>query len=70
MSSFLDGIGALLSKATDYFQGREERRRNEIESIQKEMSKLQEQPATVNSTARYAKLSARLRQLLDNAKNQ
>lgn len=59
-SAFLEGIGAVLSKAMGYVQGRSERRRNEIQAIEKELKELSRKPCSLVSTRRYEYLSARL----------
>jgi hypothetical protein len=69
MPGIIDAIGAVITKATDYIQGRSERRRNEISKIKREMDEISKKDPTAYLSERYAKLSKRLRVLQENASN-
>ena len=67
--SFLNGIGAVLTKATDWVPNRKEHRRNKIEKIKEQMDELLKVDSTPKLRKRYDKLSKRLAKLERDAKN-
>jgi len=60
MSGFLDGIGAVLSKVTNHFQGRIERLKNERERLLNERKKLMDGVPTSKSVNRIYAIDDRL----------
>ena len=67
--SFLSGVGAVLEKITNHIQGREERRRNEIDSLENERRELLEKEFTAKSAMRLQHINDRLSVLKRQAAN-
>jgi len=64
------GWGGFLDFVANWFPKRQEHRRNRIEDIKREMSKIQaRRPFIARDADRYAKLSEQLRKLEQQAKN-
>ncbi len=66
--SFLNGIGSLFSKVTNHIQDREERRRNEIDKLEKRQ-KFIERNRRNDLAGEYERNHLRLDELYQNAKN-
>ena len=54
------GILQILGKISEYIQGREERRRNQLDALRKEYDKLRKEPQTVRNTHRMLVILKRI----------
>lgn len=63
------GWGSLFGKIADYFQGRNERRRNQLDSLRKKYEKLLKQPQTPRNTKRMSDVLRRIGVLESQNKN-
>lgn len=61
--------GSVLGKIFDWVPGRNEHRRNQIDEIQKQMSKIQMGDYNTKQLKLYTSLAIKLRKLQDQAKN-
>ena len=64
-----ESIGKALGKATDYIQGRSERRRNDIDTLKRKIDDLEKQPSTSVNVKLMSGYLKRLRELEENAAN-
>jgi len=63
------GWGQFLGKISNYVQGREERRRNQLDSLRKEYEKLLKQPQNDKNTRRMERTLKRISVLENLNKN-
>jgi len=69
MPGFLDGIGAILIKVTDWIPGRKEKRLNDIEELEREIKDIKNLPCTDATQLKLERLTKRLSTLKRQAKN-
>lgn len=68
MSAFLDGIGAIVSKATQWIPSKKESYQNQIERLTDENAKLaQEEPLSAKTADRITTNLSRIKQLRSQA---
>ena len=63
------GWGQVFGKIADYIQGRDERRRNELEKLERERDEILKKPQSDRDTLRLTALIARIRVLEAQSKN-
>lgn len=63
------GWGQAIGKIADYIQGRDERRRNQLDSLRREYEKLLKEPQNDKTSKRMSAIMARMRVLEAQAKN-
>lgn len=69
MSAFLDGIGSIFSKVTDWIPGRREHIRNKIAELKKEQDELLKKPSSYDNVRRITTIAIELRKLEEKISN-